>query len=162
MNVRPFLRNLLPMSITTSQLQMLTELSTAMDLPVGTVGRVLITGVFADPVLRARVPGETSSQMGRRFVTATDRCSFHVLVDDRTKSMVQAVMDSTQARIGKVDRTARVGEVARAALIVATRDLQSFQDVLRCAAKARVEAKDRGQQVLKKRVARMNDDEVQA
>lgn len=153
MNVRHSLSNLLPMSVTMTQRQMLAELSAAMDLPVGTVGRVLITGVFADPVLRARVPGETSRQMGRRFAPGTDRCSFQVLVDDRTQGMVQTVMDSAEAR---------VGEVARAALIVATRDLQPFQDDLRCAAKARAEAKSRGQQILTKRVARMSQNEVQA
>ncbi|MCA8287632.1 hypothetical protein [Burkholderia vietnamiensis] len=153
MNVRQPLSNVLPTSITTEQRQMLVKLSTAMHLPLGTVCRVLITGVFAVPLLRARVPEETSRQKGWQFAPATDRCSVHVLVDDRTQGMVTEVMDSTKARRG---------EVARAALIVAAEDLQRFHDDLRSEAQARAEAKGRGQRELAKRLGRTNHSEVRA
>ncbi|WP_186083174.1 hypothetical protein [Burkholderia gladioli] len=153
MNVRQPLSNVLPTSITTAQRQMLVELSTEMHLPLGTVGRVLITGVFAAPLLRARVPEETSRQKGWRFAPATDRCSVHVLVDDRTQGMVTEVMDSTKARCG---------EVARAALIVAAGDLQRFHIDLRSEAQAHAEAKGRGQRELAKRLGRTNHSEARA
>ena len=156
MNVRHSVSNLIPMSVTVSQRQTLDELSTEMALPLGTIGRVLVTEVFADPLLRARVLVETTRQKGRRFSPASDRCSYQVLVDDRTYAMVADVMGSTGVRCGVV---------ARAALIVAAADLQAFRDALRSEVRARAVAKGRAQQHYTKYVKRQdrtNHNEVQA
>ncbi|MGX5873014.1 hypothetical protein MJ547_04530, partial [Burkholderia gladioli] len=154
MNVQHPLTTLITTSIAAAQRQAIADATEALDLPFGTIGRILVTEVFADGALRDQIEKEAAAQIGVKFTTRTDRCAMQMLIDDETDAALQSVARSTGA--GR-------GVVARAALIVAVSTLTNFNEALRDAALARAAAKARSQQQLINRLSRMNQtNEVQA
>ncbi|HDR9033403.1 TPA: hypothetical protein QDB07_000852 [Burkholderia vietnamiensis] len=113
MTVRQPLTNLITTSIAKAQLLAIDEATTTLDLPRGTVARVLATAVFADPTLRDWITGAGRGEVARAalIVAGAEIHRFHDVLHGEAQARAAAKARSQQQLIHRLSRMNQTNEV---------------------------------------------------